>query len=226
MNLTVRMLLSIAVASLMLTGCISPRSFVDPSFPKVAYEDIKKRNEPLRLKLVVEFQRSGKPYPRADSTLRDNAERILRASGMVTPVADPSGGEIKVVVNNFGDVGSAFAKGFGTGLTFGLIGSTVTDGYEMSIFITANGKTISRTGIKHAIHTAIGNTSIPANIETFPINVAFEKVLEQMLLRALQDIQQSGELSRLRVPATPQFGWFGCGGGIVPGRRRGAEAVS
>ena len=127
----------LVVTSLVLTGCISSKSFLDPSFPKVAYEDLKKKNEPLRLKLVVEFQRNGEPYPKADAVLRDNAERILRASGVVTPVADAGQGEVKIVVNNIADLGSARAKGFGTGLTFGLVGTTGTDANQMKIFIAA-----------------------------------------------------------------------------------------
>ena len=104
-------------------------------------------------------------------------------------------GAIRVVVNNIADRGAAAAKGFGTGLTFGLVGTTVTDAYEMAVAITANGKTVERVAVKHALHTAIGNTAIPEGLETMPPNAAFERVLEQMVLRVLQDIQSKGELS-------------------------------
>ena len=193
-----RSLVAIFVACFVLTGCISSKSFVDPSFPKVAYEDVKKRSDPLKLKLLVEFQRNGQPFPGADTTLRDNAERVLRGSGVVTPVASQEEGEMKLTVNNIADVGAAGAKGFGTGLTFGLVGTTVTDAYEMSLTITVKGKTVSRTAIKHAIHTGIGNTTIPNGLEVIPLNVAFGRVVEQMLLRSLKEIQQSGELAWLR----------------------------
>ncbi len=205
MSLSYRLVLALVITCAALTGCISAKSFVDPSFPKVAYEDVKRKNEPLRLKLIVEFQRNGQPYPRADSTLKDNAERILRGSGVVTPVSDQGEGEIKVVVNNIADTGDAAAKGFGSGLTFGLVGTTVTDAYEMSVSITVQGKTISRTGIKHAIHTAIGNTNPPDGLEAIPPGVAFGRVVEQMLLRALQDMQKSGELGWLSTPTRIGF---------------------
>jgi hypothetical protein len=201
MFMTFRPLVAMFVACLALTGCISSKSFVDPSFPKVAYEDVKKRSEPLKLKLSVEFQRNGQPFPRADTTLRDNAERVLRGSGVITPVAAQEDGEMTLVVNNIADRGAAGAKGFGTGLTFGLVGTTVTDAYEMSVTITVKGKTVTRTAIKHAIHTGIGNTTIPDGLEIVPLNVAFGRVVEQMLLRSLQDIQQNGELTWLRGQA-------------------------
>ena len=192
--------LAAAFACLALTGCLTPKSFVDPSFPKVTYEDLKRRPEPLRLKVDVEFQRMGERFLRAETLLKDNTERILRASGIIVPAADQGEGAIRVVVNNTGDVGEARAKGFGTGLTFGAVGNTVTDRYEMSVTIVASGKTVTKTGIKHAIHTAIGNTETPPGLEVMLPNVAFERALEQMLLRALQEMQQNGDLAAL-LPA-------------------------
>jgi hypothetical protein len=190
-----RIVLAATLSCLALTGCISSKSFVDPSVQKFSYDDLTKKAEPLKLKLSVEFQRNGVPYPRADSTLKDNTERVLRGTGVITPAESQTVGEIKVTVNNIADTGSAAAKGFGTGLTFGLAGSTVMDAYEMTISITANGKTINRTAIKHALFTAVGNTSLPPGIETVPPNVGFGRVLEQMILRALQDMQAAGELT-------------------------------
>lgn len=202
MNSSIKAFALLLAVCATLSGCISPKSFVDPTFPKLSYEDVKKRPEPLRLKLLVEFQRNGEPFPKADTTLKDNAERVLRGSGVIAPVADAGEGDIKIVMNNIADLGSAAAKGFGTGLTFGLAGSTVTDAYEMSVSITTQGKTITRTAFKHALHTAIGNTSIPQGMEVVPPAVAFGRVTEQLLLRALQDMQNTGELVRLIGPRT------------------------
>lgn len=182
-------------ASLALTACISPKSFVDPSQPKVSYEDLSKRPEALKLTLKVEFQRNGEPFPRADSILKDNVSRVLRASGLIIPTDGASDGEIKVTVNNIADTGSAAAKGIGTGLTLGLVGTTVMDAYEMSISITAAGKTTTKSAIKHALFTMIGNSSAPDGVEVIAPSVAFSRVVEQMLIRTLRDMQQSGELA-------------------------------
>jgi hypothetical protein len=110
-----------------LAGCISPKSYVDPSYSNTTYDDIKRRAEPLKWITTVEFRRQGNPYPRVDADLHQEVDQILRASGMAVPVTDSTGTTLNVVVNNFGDIGEAVAKGFGTGLTFGLVGSTVTD---------------------------------------------------------------------------------------------------
>ena len=187
--------LLVVVLGAALSGCISPRSFVDPAFPKVSYDEVHRVPAPPRLTLVVEFRRNGEAFGRADSTLRDVAERVLRASGAFVPVADGDDGEIRIVVDNIADRGAAAAKGFGTGLTFGLVGSTVTDAYEMSVYVTTGGRTASRTAVTHAFHTAIGNTTIPSGIETMPPGVAFQRVIEQMLLRVLREMQGAGEIA-------------------------------
>ena len=173
---------------------------VDTTVPKVAYDDVTKRPQPLQLKLSVEFQRNGQPFPNADAMLRDNAERVLRASGVIVPVASSPEGEIRIVVNNIADMGDAVAKGFGSGLTLGLVGTTVTDAYQMEVTLTSSGKTIRRDNVKHALHTAIGNTTFPEGTEVLEPATAFGRVVEQMLLRVLRDMQQSGDLSWLRAP--------------------------
>lgn len=184
-------------ATFLLSGCLSSRSFVEPSYSNTRYEDLAKRGEPLRLKLAVEFQRNGKPLPAVDATLRAAVEKSLSKSGVIVPAADSPAGDLKVVVNNIADLGAARSKGFKTGLTFGAAGSTVTDFYEMQMTISAGGKMIVKNG-KHALHTAIGNTETPAGLETMPMNAGFERVVEQMLLNAIAELQRSGELSAIR----------------------------
>lgn len=95
----------LAIVTFGIGGCMSPKSFVDPAYPKVSYDQITKRQSPLRLNLTVEFQRNGEHLPKVDSTLRDNTERVLRASGVIVPVSDASEGQIRVVVNNIADRG-------------------------------------------------------------------------------------------------------------------------
>jgi hypothetical protein len=200
MNLSGKTIAPLLAISLLLTGCVSSRSFVDPTFPKLSYGDLTRRAEPLRLKLTVEFLRNGQPLSRADAMLRDNAERVLLDSGFITPVDDAGEGDIKIVMNNIADMDAAAAKGLGNELTLGLAGATVTDAYEMSVSIHARGKTIDRTAFKHALHTAIGRAGTPPGLEVVSPSAAFGRVTEQLLLRVLRDIQNAGELVRHAAP--------------------------
>lgn len=187
--------LTLALFCALTTGCISPRSFVDPSFPMGRYENVERLPQPLPLRVVVAFERNGTPFPRAEPELRDITERTLRGSGVIFPNGDAEG-EIRVVVNNVADRAAAVAQGAGTGLTLGLVGTTVTDAYEMSVAVTYRGRTVTRTGLKHALRTAIGNTSLPPGVEATTTSIAFARVVEAMLLRALADMQRSGDLPR------------------------------
>ena len=178
----------------MFSGCVAPRTVLDPAYGNTKYDDISRPSFPARLVVLAEFQRNGEHYPKADAALKDIVERVLRASGVISPAKDSSVGDIDVVVNNFGDRASAAAKGFATGLAFGLVGSTITDYYEMTVVIHTNGKVVQKGGIKHALHTTIGMGSTPAGLEVLPVQTAFERAVEQMLLTAIRELQQSGEL--------------------------------
>lgn len=204
MNLGRHVMLASVIASFALAGCATPKqSFLGASSPEIEYKDIKKRTIPLRLKLAVEFQRNGEHFPKGDIPLRDYANRILENSGVISPIDTLSADEeheegvIRVVVNNIADRGAVAAEASGTGFPLWMIGKTITDAYELSMFITTPETTLSRTGINQAVHTAIGNMRIPDSAQSFPHDDAFGRVLEQMMLRALRDFQQSGELQGL-----------------------------
>jgi len=193
--------LALLATTALTAGCMSIKSAADPAYGKTKYEDIVKPAEPFKWKVSVQFQRDGKPFQKADSTLQDSVERVLRASGVIVPTPDSTSGEIRVVLNNITDKPAAAAKGFGTGLTLGLVGSTVIDYYEMEVTMTANGKTFHQSGIRHALHTAVGNASLPEGFEPLPPPTAFNRIVEQMLLNALKEFQQSGSFISFRMPA-------------------------
>ena len=201
MNISHGIVLGSVIASFALAGCTSPKkSFLGASFPRVTYRDIAERNVPLRLKLGVEFQRNGKHFPEGDIPLKDYTNVILRKTGVVAPVVDREEGEIRVILNNIADSGTVTSEIARTRYPLWVIGKTITDAYELSMFIITKEGTISRTGIKQAVHTAIGNMSIPEDVATFPQDQAFGKVLEQMILQALMEMQQNGELAWLSLP--------------------------
>jgi hypothetical protein len=182
-------ILALLALALILTGCASTKSFVDPSFPKVSYEELQKQPSPLKLSLTTQFQRNGVPFPEVDPALKENIERVLRVSGLVSPVKEGAEGQIRVVVNNIADTGAAWSKGMEAGMTFGASSATVLDAYEMSVTITVGAKTFTRTAVRHAIQTVIGSSATPQGLEIVSPSLAFERVLEQMTLRVLKEYQ-------------------------------------
>ena len=209
MNFGLSPTLVACIALVALAGCGAPppvKSFLGASYPKVTYKEIQPRSAPLRLHLAVEFQRNGEPFPKGDVPLKDYANRILVNSRVITPVEEGGEGEIRIVLNNIADPETVAVETAHSGLPLWMLGKTITDTYEMSVFVTTRGISASRTGIKHAVHTAIGNMAVPETVETFHHKQAFARVLEQMLLQALKDMQRSGELNaaaaHIRRPQT------------------------
>src|SRR5215831_10009127 len=95
-------------------------------------------------------------------------------------------------------MGAAVGKGFATGLTFGLAGSEVVDGYEMSVSYTPVGGSPMCRKYKHAIHTTIGALKAPSGMQPAPLADAFDQVVEDMLLNFLRDFQQQVAVRGLR----------------------------
>lgn len=71
-----------------MTGCISSKSYVDPSFGKATYDDIQKVETQHAMLVDIEFQRNGEAFPDANAKVRSHVERTLCASGVITLVFD------------------------------------------------------------------------------------------------------------------------------------------
>ncbi len=179
-----------AVVCLTLSACISAHTYVDPQFHTTDYDQIARPAQPVPVQVNVHFERNGEAYPSADPQLRTIVERALRATAVFIPKSDTSGiAVIKVVASNIGDVGAARAKGFGTGLTFGVVGSTVNDKYEFTCsYQDVSGKQYSNS-YHHALYTTIGKACAPVSTKpTTPI-LGFEEVVEDIMLTFVKDLQ-------------------------------------
>jgi hypothetical protein len=177
-------------------GCISPKSYVDPALPKVEAASIN-RDDPKIVALEAQFFRQGKRLPKADAQVQNQVRTQLLASGAVKEVLarpDPALPLLHVELNNVGDTGAAVGKGIGTGLTFGLVGSRVTDGYVFTAILKRPGQPDLQKIYNHAIHTTIGNKKGPEGLEPMTTQLAFEKVVEGLVLNMVKDFQAEGAL--------------------------------
>ena len=186
-----------------LPGCISTKFYVDPQYHQTSYNDLHRLAPPYVLAVTVEFQRNGQPKPSVDAAIRADIERSLRASGVVLPYdgTRPADGQISFVLNNIADMGAAAAKGFGTGLTFGLAGSHVMDGYEMTVRVT-QGASVTERKYQHAIHETVGVASAPAGMHAVDAGTAVNQVIDELVLTCLKDLQAAGVL-RPQAPVQP-----------------------
>jgi len=134
----IKKLIFVVFVSFSVVACVSTKTYVDPNFSGATYDDVNSVDEKYNARILIEFQRNGKLFERANKEVRGHVERTLRATGIIVPTTEDSPISLKVTVNNVADIGEAAAKGFGTGLTFGAAGSLVTDYYEIQIEYSHN----------------------------------------------------------------------------------------
>lgn len=151
-------------ASAIMSGCAT--HYIDTATKEVPVSQFKKSAQPQPVRMSFEFQSDGAPNSMVTELLRKQVTDQVAASGLFSDMVNsPDAGVLSVAINNLkGDTASAAAKGFVTGLTFGLAGSTVTDFYECKVTYLAPGQTQPvTTSARHAIHTTIGAKGAPAN---------------------------------------------------------------
>jgi hypothetical protein len=189
---------AISVA-LSLSACMTPHSYVDQSLGEPHYADLKKPASPQPIQLLVEFQTKGVANARATEAVRPRVYEQVSQSGLFSQVSyEPvsSGRKLSISINNVALTDNLAAKGFGVGLTFGLVGTMVTDGYICSISYVESGHDAVTKVVKHAIYTTIGNASGPAGLQPMPLQQASDTVLRQMVAKSLEEIDQSSDIAQ------------------------------
>lgn len=190
-----RLLCASLVMLIGLSGCLSTKSYVDPALPTVAKGDLVAPAEPRPVQILFEFRTKGSANAAATSQVRARVVAVAAESGLFDGIAGAgdatSGGVLKVVIDNVPITDNAAAKGFGTGLTFGLAGSMVTDGYICTMTYTRDGK-VTETTIRHALHTTIGNKAGPEGLAPVTMADGVNQVMDQLVWNGLQQLSSQG----------------------------------
>lgn len=185
--------------ALSLSACMTPHSYVDASLGDPRYADLKKPATPQPIQLVVEFQTKGVTNARGTDYVRSHVYEQVSQSGLFSQVSYdtvPSGRKLLISINNMPLTDNVAAKGFGVGLTFGLIGTMVADGYECTSSYVEPGHDAITKVVKHAIYTTIGNASGPEGLKPMPIQQASDTVLRQMVGKSLEELDQSTDIAQ------------------------------
>ncbi|WP_136418596.1 MULTISPECIES: hypothetical protein [Oxalobacteraceae] len=180
----------VVAGAVLLSGCASV--YVDTATKAVPLSEMKKVAQPKPVRLVFEFQSKGAPNARATDFLKETVAEQVKTSGMFSAIdsTSPDDAILNVTLNNVPLTEDAASKGFVTGLTFGLAGSAVTDGYICTVSYLAPGKTqpVTKTA-RHAIHTVLGNANAPVNaVKSENLEVAVRTMTKDVLSNALRDL--------------------------------------
>lgn len=185
---------AVALATVMiasLSGCLSMKSYVDPALPKVVKSDLVPASQPKPVQVLFEFRSKGVANAAATSELRPRIVAVAAESGLFSGVgaagSAPDGGVLKVLIDNVAITDNAAAKGFGTGLTLGLVGSMVTDGYVCTMTYSRDGR-VSETTVKHALHSTIGNKAGPEGLTPMTPKDAVQIIMDQLTWNGLKQL--------------------------------------
>jgi hypothetical protein len=150
---------------------------------------------PQPAQVLFVFKSKGTDNVRATTQLRKDVLDTVQQSGLFSAIGPdpvPAGTLLSIVVDNVPvtSESEAMAKGFATGLTFGLAGSEVTDGYICTIdYIPAAGGAKITVTEHHALHATIGAHGAPANSTRAPsIKEGVKIMLHQILAAGLKDL--------------------------------------
>jgi hypothetical protein len=184
-------------ALLSLTGCLSVKSYVDPELRKVEYADLLVRSERRPVSVAVQFERNGELKSSVNGHVQERVVKILESSKLFSKVTTGDGqglDRLQLVLNNVADVDGAVGKGVKTGVTFGAAGSLVTDTYVLKATFLQSGKVAVEKTYRHALHSTIGNAEGPPNLRPMGTQEAFDKVLEDLMLNLILDLQREERL--------------------------------
>lgn len=197
----IRGMLACTAALGMLTGCVSLTPYVDNGLHDVPASEMVKPAQTKPVQLMFEFQTKGAPNGKATDAFNPQVASQVKASGLFAEVEGKpveGGAVLNVVINNIALNDDAASKGFQTGLTLGLKGNTVGDGYvcTMTYVPDAQGKQIVVTE-KHAIYSTIGMAEPPANAtKAANLNEAVNTMMRQILDNALLDLSKAPDFAK------------------------------
>jgi hypothetical protein len=181
---------------MMLIGCSSV--YVDGSMREIPASQFRQVNPKHPVQVLFEFQTNGVANVFATKEFKQTVIEQVEASNLFAGVSEePSegGALLGITVNNVSAQDEAFSKGFATGLTFGLVGNQITDGYVCTAtYRHGIGVEPVVARARHAIHTTIGASSSPPNAtKASSIKEAVDIMLKQVISNVLNDLSHEAD---------------------------------
>jgi hypothetical protein len=176
-----------------LPGCAS--MYVDGNTKEIASSQYHKPAVPRPVQFFYEFQTKGVANAAVTGKTKERVLAQVKDSGLFSTVSEEptaSGATLSITINNVPLTDDAFSKGFVTGLTLGLAGSQVSDGYICTARYRANAQSPAEVKqARHAIHTTIGAGGPPPNsIKTSSAEEAVTMMMRQVVSNVLNDISR------------------------------------
>lgn len=191
--LTVLMAVAVATG---LGGCITMKSYVDPSQSTLSANRLPAVQDPKPVTVLFQFLSNGKPNATATGLLKARVISAVTASRMFSRVSmtvdSPQPNLLNVVFDDQGDIKKGEEKGFGTGLTFGLAGSMVSDNYVCTASYVSGRRTTEATS-RDTLWSTVGNHAAPPGLT--PVKTPLDgvkQIADQLVWHSLAQLDGKG----------------------------------
>ncbi|HEX5008305.1 MAG TPA: hypothetical protein VFV70_14415 [Hyphomonadaceae bacterium] len=180
-----------AAALLSMGGCLSIKSYVDPTLGDVKPEQRAAATEKRPVQLIFNFETDGAANSRATTELTKEVTDLVVQSGRFSQVSTTpveGGAILAITINNVPEKNAA-GKGFGTGLTLGLAGSKVSDFYIATAKYSRGGGAPVTKEARHALHSTIGATTAPEGLTPAKdLRSGLSTVVRQLMDHVINDL--------------------------------------
>lgn len=185
--------LGAVVAAAAMTGCVSIKPYVSNGVRDVPASEYVKPNPSHAVQVLFNFKSKGVDNANATSALKKRVIDQVAASHLFDSVSEApvAGGALLIItVDNVPLDKDAASKGFTTGLTFGLSGTVVGDGYVATAKYTPPPPAgLITKESHHAILSTIGNHDAPPNATpAASMDEAVSTMLHQLISNLLNDL--------------------------------------
>lgn len=187
-------ILSACILALGLSGCAS--FYVDKGTSEIPAAQFKIPAQTHPVQVLFQFETKGLSNARATEFIKADVIDQIKKSGLFSIVSESpatNGGLLSITLNNIPITDDAAAKGFATGFTLGLVGSTISDGYICTArFSGEAGTEPVLAEARHVIHTTLGASSAPANAtKAEDLTQAVKTMVRQVLSNVLNNISHN-----------------------------------
>ena len=184
-----RSILAVCLVALAVSGCVTPKAYVENGHDKADYRELLPRNPPTQVQVVAEFRINGQPHPEVNHAVFNQVVRVLQQTRVLQPVQADPGLTLRVLVNDETDLDAATSAGWAAGLTEGFSGHVTRDDYHFIYSLQAPGGK-PQTGLyQHAMLTVLGRAVPPSYGQAHSTNEAFFIIVKQSVLEYLHDFQ-------------------------------------
>lgn len=178
------------------SGCFkNVVSYVDPSFQKIGFSDLRSAQSRPSVGVLVEFQRAGKSFPECTGDTRKAVIQVLQRSNLFASISSGVVGtdaRMEIIINNA--EGKTKGSGYVTGLTMGAIGAIAHDPYILTASYSIEERDAIKREYRHSVCSMIGGSGFGKDVKTMSVDEAFNQVVEDFVLRFLKDLQTEGVL--------------------------------